>query len=162
MAAACEEENDELIRLCDPSVQCVLRAFGTKNVVLMRELAYLCGTRDILSPCAMLIGLPMLGWAPGAEGLMPRMRHPTMTMDEFLVGRLERNRKLIGKTRPSGDAELDAETYGKTIKEMERGVLKGPLTCLEEIPHPMIAVVPLTWNMGAAWRCTATILQSYR
>ena len=51
----------------------VLRAIGIKNVVLMRELAFTCRSLDISPPAYLLIGLPMLGWAPGAEGLMRRM-----------------------------------------------------------------------------------------
>jgi hypothetical protein len=162
LAAACEEENEELIRLCEPSVQKVLRAFGTKNIVLMRELAYLCGTRDILSPCAMLIGLPMLGWAPGAEGLMARMRHPTMTLDEFLAGRLERNEKLVKKTRASGDDELDAETYDKTVNKMERGGALWPFHLRRRNPSSHDRGGTPTWDLGATWRCCATVLQSHR
>ena len=81
LTEACKEENDELTEACEASVKVVLGAFGTKNVVLMRELSFVCGTRDVTSPCALLIGLPMLGWAPGADGLMQRVRQPKVSMD---------------------------------------------------------------------------------
>ena len=44
LAEACDEENNDLLELCEPSVSAVLKAFGPKNVVPMRELAYVCRT----------------------------------------------------------------------------------------------------------------------
>ena len=142
LAEACEEENAELTMLCEATVRKVLGAFGTKNVVLMRELAFVCGTRDITSPCALLVGLPMLGWAPGADGLMERVRCPQMPMHEFMKGRDERNRRIIAKTGPSGDAALDAEAFKKTLTEVERGVLAGPYASTDDLPFSDFAVVP--------------------
>ena len=49
LAEACQAENDELLNLCMPSVRVVLLAFGRKNVALMREIAYVCGSRDVAS-----------------------------------------------------------------------------------------------------------------
>ena len=40
LAEACAEEHAKLLRLCEPSVAIVLQAFGTKNVALMREIAF--------------------------------------------------------------------------------------------------------------------------
>ena len=60
----------------------------------------------------------MLGWAPGADGLMHRVRQPQISMEEFLLGCPERNQRLIAKTRPSGDTVLDDEAYKKTISEV--------------------------------------------
>ena len=51
------------------------------------------------------------GWAPGADGLMQRVRQPQVPLSEFLEGCPDRNRRLIAKTRPSGDAELDVEAF---------------------------------------------------
>lgn len=142
LAEACKEENDKVTVMCEASVQAVLGAFGTKNVVFMCELAFICGSRDITSPCALLVGLPMLGWAPGADGLMQRVRQRQVSMEEFLQGCPERNRRLIAKTRPSGDAALDIEAYKKTIAEVNRGVLVGPFARVEDLPYDEIAVVP--------------------
>ena len=61
LAEACAKENEELLQMCSTSVATVLRAFGTKNVDLMREIAYICNARDIASPAYLLTGLPMLG-----------------------------------------------------------------------------------------------------
>ena len=91
LVGACADENAELLRLCEPSVAIVLQAFGTTNVALMREIAFVCDTNDIASPGLLLIGLPMLGWAPGADGLMPRLKPPTRPVKDFLQSREERN-----------------------------------------------------------------------
>ena len=85
LTEACAEENNELLEMVEPEVKIVLTAFGTKNVALMRELAYVCGSRDIASPSLLLLGIPMLGWAPVAEGLMERSKPPEISVDEFLA-----------------------------------------------------------------------------
>ena len=86
LAEACVSENEELMKLCSPSVVTVLRAIGVKNVAFMREVAFVCGSMDIESPAFLLIGISMLGWAPSAEGLMERVRMPQSSIDEFLTG----------------------------------------------------------------------------
>ena len=142
LAAACELENNELLSMVEPSVAAVLNAFGVKNVALMREISYACGARDISSPAMLLIGLPMLGWAPGAEGLMDRTKPPNGSMKEFLETRMERNEKIQNSTRASSDAKLDEEAYTKTIAETECGVLVGPFGSLQEVPFDDVALVP--------------------
>ena len=106
--------------MCPTSVATVLSAFGTKNVALMREIAYLCNARDIASPAYLLTGLPMLGWTPGAEGLMQRVRPPSQSVDEFLRDREDRNQKVLTPAKPSGDAALDDEAMAKTMAEGEK------------------------------------------
>ena len=92
----------------------------------MREIAYVCNSRDLASPAFLLIGLPMIGWAPAADGLMERVKQPEFSVDEFLSDREDRNRRLVEATKASSDPELDDAAYTKTIVEMEKGVLKGP------------------------------------
>ena len=142
LAEACADENAELLKLCEPSVARVLQAFGTKNVALMREIAFVCDTNDISSPGLLLIGLPMLGWAPGADGLMPRLKPPLQSVEEFLQSREERNEKILNSIKASTDTELQAEAFRKTTDEVERGVLVGPYMAVEDIPLPDVALVP--------------------
>ena len=142
LEAACKEENDELMKMCSPSVVTVLKAIGVKNVVFMREVAFACGSRDIASPALMLIGLSMIGWAPPADGLMERMRKPETSIEDFLAGREARNAKILKAMKSSGDAELDTEAYKKTLEEKERGVLCGPYASMEELPFTDVALVP--------------------
>ena len=92
----------------------------------MREIAYVCGARNILSLALLLIGIPMIGWSPVAEGLMERSKPPEVAVDDFFNERHVRNAKIMMKVKPSKDMELDAETFKKTMMEVERGVLVGP------------------------------------
>ena len=99
IAAACDEENERMIQLCEPSVAAVLRAFGTKNIALMRELAYVCGAQDIASPALLLLGLPMIGWAPGAEGLMRRTKEPLQSVEDVLERRPNEIKRLSARLK---------------------------------------------------------------
>ena len=74
MVEACREESENLLEMIRPEVRTVLKAFGAKNVPMMWEIAYVCGARDISSPALLLIGIPMIGWAPVAEGLIERSK----------------------------------------------------------------------------------------
>ena len=142
LAEACADENDRLLSLCAPSVATVLRAFGVKNVVLMRELAFTCRSLDISSPAYLLIGLPMMGWARGAEGLMRRLKPPNCSIEEFLQTKDDRNSKILRSTKASSDPKLDEESYKKTLAEVDRGVLQGPFESLDAVPFRNVALVP--------------------
>ena len=157
LADACSRENEELLEACAPSVQAVLKSFGRKNVALMREIAYTCNSRDVASPAFMLIGLPMLGWAPGADGLMVRVKEPEVSINDFLAEREERNRKLFEAMKPSSDPELDKAAFTKTMAEVDRGVLEGPFLSMAELPWADVALVPRhgIWEMhGGATEST--------
>lgn len=78
LAKACMEDNENLASRCNEKVATMLGAIGHKNVSLTREIAFVCGSRDISSPAFLLIGLPMLGWASAADGLMGRTRPPKL------------------------------------------------------------------------------------
>ena len=149
LAEACRPENDELLELCMPSVRAVLLAFGRKNVALMRGIAYVCSSRDVASPAFLLIGLPMLGWAPVAEGLMERVREPECSVDQFLEEREDRNERLLNAIKQSSDPELDEAAYSKTLEETEKGVLPGPFFSRSELPWQDVALVPRhgIWEM---------------
>ena len=109
LAVACQKDNEELMTRCGETVATMLQAVGYKNVAFMREITFACGSRDISSPAFLLIGLPMLGWAPAADGLMARARPPKVSVDEFLSERRERNMKLTAATEASGDQKLEEE-----------------------------------------------------
>lgn len=142
LAAICKTDNDELTARCEETVATMLQAMGIKSVAFMREIAFVCGSRDIASPSLLLIGLPMLGWAPAAEGLVARTRPPKISVEEFLEERDQRNEKLIAATKASGDNRLDEKAYSKTMAEAQRGVLRGPYESLMEVPYEKVAVVP--------------------
>ena len=80
-------------------------------------MAFLCGSRDIASPAFLLIGLPMIGWSPPADGLMERVRPPENSISEFLAEGESRNAKILRSAKSTGDDELDKEAYKKTISD---------------------------------------------
>ena len=102
----------------------------------------MCDTNDIASPALLLIGLLMLGWAPGPDGLMPRLKPPSRSVTDFRQSREKRNEKILNSIKASADAELQAEAFRKTMDEADRGVLVGPYLTVEDIPLPEIALVP--------------------
>ena len=69
----------------------VLVAYGRKNLVLMRELVAVINPEDDESIMWLALGLPMIGWAPVARGLMNRTSPPAATVDDWLTGRETRN-----------------------------------------------------------------------
>jgi hypothetical protein len=142
LAAATAQENEMILKMVDPSVEAVLRAIGVKQVALMREISVACGSRCIASPALLLIGPPMLGWTPSAEGLLERVKVPATSVAAFIEGRSERNEKILRSIKASGDAKLDLETLEKTLAEVEKGVLKGPFESMQQLPFTEMALVP--------------------
>eukprot|EP00973_Karenia_brevis_P003358 462885-Karenia_brevis.AAC.1 len=90
----------------------------------------------------------MLGWAPPASGLMPRIKAPEQSLDEWLAGREERNQGLVKRVRSSGDFELDALALLKSYDEVGAGVLLGPFESLSELPvaDPALAIRHGIWE----------------
>jgi len=142
LAELLDDENKSLIKNCDKSVGKVLNAGVMKHVALMRELAVACRTEDIASPALLLIGIPMLGWAPPAHGLLARVSPPEMSMEEWTASRHNRNDTVLRMARASGDHALDEEAYGKSVVERDLGVLDGPFTDIESAPLDDIGLVP--------------------
>ena len=69
-------ENDVIFQMIDPRTAVVLKSYAVKNVAFMREVSYVTGSDDQESALRLMTGLPMLGWAPVAEGLVPRVSPP--------------------------------------------------------------------------------------
>ena len=134
LASCTEEEDKYLITLAHPYVAAVLRAYKMKKVAFMREVCFVCQPEDYAAVPSLLIGLPMLGWACPAFGLMNRVSPPTHTIDEWLGDRIARNMKIIARISSSGDQFLDEAAYSKTIDEVKAGVTEGPFTKLEDVP----------------------------
>ena len=108
----------------------------------MRELWFLSVPADYSAVAALCTGLPMLGWAPPAFGLLPRVRPPSDTFSSWKATAVARNEKLIGRARASGDGELDAKAFAKIMQEVEAGVLLGPFYSLNQIPSDCPGVAP--------------------
>ena len=56
LAVACQKDNDTIVARCSETVATMLQAVVSKNVALMREIAFICWSRDISSPAFLLTG----------------------------------------------------------------------------------------------------------
>jgi hypothetical protein len=102
-----EPEDAWIRQLVHPSVAKVLEAYGPKNLALMREIDHLCNPDDFQATMWLALGLPMLGWAPPAAGLLSRLRPPEASIESWLEDRCARNSSILQGIRPSGDNVLD-------------------------------------------------------
>ena len=142
-------ENSWLTMCTHANVQLVLGAFGQKNLAFMREVAYVRGTTDDEAAIWLSLGLPMLGWAPPARGLMDRVRTPEVSIDDFLVDRVVRNEDLIAQVKSSGDDSLDRVSFQKSLDEVASGVMAGPFDSLSDVQVvcPCLAITQGIWEL---------------
>ena len=142
LAAATEDEDLQILNMVRPRVRKVLLAYGTKKLAFMREVCNVCGCSDDTAIIGLALGLPLLGWAPPAIGLMSRRREPEYEIEDFLEGREERNVKLIQRIKSTGSDEVDEAAFQKTMDEVKAGVLEGPYVSLEATGLTNPCVVP--------------------
>lgn len=140
LAAAYADEDKAILEYVHPYVRNVLCAYGVKTLAFMREVGDICGCLDDEAIIYLAIGLPLLGWAPPARGLMSRVRGPECCISDFLEKKSERNAKLIKRLGSSGDNEVDVAAFQKTMEEVKAGVLDGPYASLEatKLTHPCV------------------------
>ena len=153
LADATRDEDLRIREAAHPSVRRVLEAYLPKNLAFMREMGLACGCDDDEAVLRLFLGLPMLGWAPDARGLMKRVRHPSCSVPEWLADREQRNDKLLRGIRGSGDHDLDCKAYLKTLEEVRQGTMQGPFYSIESVPinHPCVAPRVGIWeNHGAS------------
>ena len=148
LAVATLRENDSLISLTSITINRVLNAYGKKNIVLHRELAFVCLPEDYSAIACLVTGLPMIGWAPPAFGNLPRVKPPANSLEDWLPDRSERNSKLLGRIRGTGDPELDSIAYAKTSEEVAAGVLLGPFR-----PDDLSFLCPCIAPRCGIWEC---------
>jgi len=142
LAAATEREDMQLLQQAHPNVRRVLEAYGIKKLAFLREVTIICGCEDDEAVMYLSLGLPLLGWAPPARGLMNRKRPPDVKISDFLENRAERNARLLKRLGPSKDDNVDRESYTKTLDEVRAGVLDGPFMSLEATGLTNPCVVP--------------------
>jgi hypothetical protein len=119
-------KNALIMKIIDPNVVKVLLAYGSKNVILMRELAFLCQSSDNDSAMWMSLGIPMHGWAPPALGLITGISPPLMFLDEWRSEGTARNYMILLTIKSSGGETLDQSAFVKALKERDAGVIDGP------------------------------------
>ena len=149
LAKVTADEDAWFLRNSGPSVGAVLNAYKPKKVAFMREVAYLTEPEDYAAVCMLVVGLPMLGWAAPAMGLMPRVKPPTCSTDEWLEDRENRNQRIIGRVTSSGDEVLDTEAFNKSMAEVKVKVLLGPFHSIDCLPIDNVSVAART----GIWEC---------
>lgn len=129
-------------------VAAVLGAYSAKKIAFMWELVYVCAPQHYGAVSCLTVGRPMFGWTFPAFGFMERVKPPTSTYETWKANRVERNVKIVARTRSSGDIELDTRAFQRTIDEVTAGVLIGPFFDLErvEFKEPCIAPRCGSWE----------------
>ena len=142
LALATAGEDALFLDLVHPLIGKVLRAYTDKNVATMRELWFITQPPDYSAVAALCVGLPMLGWAPPAFGLLFRVKGPVNSYGDWKRGAGARNSSIIHRLTGSNDVELDQRAFRKTMEETVSGVLLGPVYSLYEIPCECPGVAP--------------------
>ena len=143
LVAVCTKENKILIDTIDPNVKRVLESGNMcKQVVAMRELQYIYGLPDWGAVPYLLTGLPLLGASDPVCGMMPRTVQASCSTADFTATHTEQCERVLRRVVPSGDVELDARAYKKSVDEHKRGVLLGPFRTLSEVPVVEPCLVP--------------------
>ena len=142
LAAETAAEDEELLDLVPFLVSRVLRAYAVKKIGMMREIWFVAQPRDYAAVACLCVGLPMLGWAPPAFGLMPRLKAPSNSYADWKLECSSRNSKIIGRIQKSSDFLLDSLAFNKTIDETKAGGLLGPFYSINDIPSANPGVAP--------------------
>ena len=144
-----KKENNEIIERASRTVKAVLTSYKRKNIAFIREVCCVCGPNDLSAVVGMVVGLPMLGWAPPADGLMQRVKEPEQSIEKFVETRISRNMRLVAKASSSGDDVLDKESFQKTMDEVKAGVTVGPFESVEDVPFSS----PCLCIRHGIWEC---------
>ena len=101
-------------------------------------------------------GKPALGEIPPTGAFRPERNEASMTLQEWMHNPRERNERMIGSVGSSGDINLDAEAWKKTMKELAKGYIRGPGE-LSELDLDKTCLTPRwpKWEQkeDGAWTC---------
>ena len=165
LAEATHAEADWPAEMAPLTTRPVLAAGGpVKNLAFMREIMTVAGAIDANLLVDFAHGLPMLGWAAHAPTQMRRDRLPEYSVDDLEANSEQQNRRLIHRTRASGDKELDRRAWAKTIEEVELGILSSPVSSLAQLGMPARCLVRRhgIWEQhGAATAPTVRVLDDF-
>ena len=106
-------------------------------------------------------GLPALGWSAQAPTMLHRYAPPEVSIESLLNNVTEHNQRLIGRTGPSRDIELDLAAWAKTEEELSLDMLQGPWESLDEVPvdNPRLIRRFGTWEQhGGAIASTCRLI----
>ena len=104
-----------------------------KRLLLFGSLLERAGSPDVSLVDDITHGFDLTGKLPASNHFAPKFK-PANIPPEALRGIADRARKvLLESVRSSGDREIDAGVYDATMKERDKGFLRGPIR-VEDVP----------------------------
>ena len=118
------KEEESLKQTMDPWVS---RAAGNKRLLVFKEMLSTLGYPDLGVYDELVAGASLIGDVD-STGMLPCKYVPALTTEKMLRenARLVR-KKIMHEPGSSGDAEIDKAVWEKTLEEVSRGWLLGPL-----------------------------------
>ena len=105
-----------------------------KRIAFMREVSLAGGWHDPTLLIGLALGLPALGWACRAPTMHTRWAPPEITIEELKHDLATHNANIISNTCQGKDSNLDWAAWQKTLTEVEKGFIIGPLRHIDEFP----------------------------
>eukprot|EP00435_Cladocopium_sp_Y103_P035488 s3870_g9.t1 len=109
------------------------RILDSKRIALMRHLIKQEGYDDHTLADDIELGFELVGDSPASSVLPPKLNPATISKEDLGRHADKANKALRHMTRSCGDVELDKSLWTKTLSEVEKGWLRGPLAW-EDLP----------------------------
>ena len=125
LAKDLEGRNNEILASMPPSMRNIMKS---KRLALLERIIQDESYVDVNVAADMAKGFSLVGEVPEAGGRLPPKLVPAAMAVQQLDDNAERARHAIRTSaRTSGDLDVDQQLYDKTLAEVERGWLMGPL-----------------------------------
>ena len=110
------------------------RILAPKRLLLWREMLVHYGYPDIEVFDEVASGIHLAGAAPAVPAFDPCFKPAKISTEELASSAKASRTALLSTVRSSGDAEIDATVYEKTVEELNCGWLAGPfeVSCLPD------------------------------
>ena len=103
------------------------RILVTKRLLLMKHIIEVEGYEDKTLADDVMLGFPLIGEVPKSNVLPRKLLPAAMTEQDLCANSQRANLALRYMTRSSGDDELDNKLWEKTVSEVGKGWMLGPL-----------------------------------
>ena len=121
---------------------------NAEHIALVRELQLVAQLQDAAAPAGLVQGLPMLGQAAPARGLMRRYHLPLASIARWESGRVARNMAALESIHSSSDIDLDIAALEKPMVDIGRGVLLRLFEVAEDVVIGTACYVPRRGTIG--------------
>ena len=103
------------------------RILVSKRLLLMKHIIEVEGYEDKTLADDMVLGFSLIGEVPKSNVLPRKLLPAAMTEQDLCANSQRANLALRYMTRSSGDDELDNKLWEKTVSEVGKGWMLGPL-----------------------------------